>query len=155
MRYKCPKCGLEYELGEEYYGQKVQCQCGEKFDVEAPADPAPAADAAPAPEPAPAKSGEAEGPGDFLPAAIIRIECLFIVVGGLFLAAMTTGKSSERLGAVLAIGTIVIGLIFAAPALCFAEMADSLHKIAWYKRREYEEKQAAKKAESSEKDGPA
>ena len=33
MRYACSKCGLEYEVGAEHIGQKLECQCGETFMI--------------------------------------------------------------------------------------------------------------------------
>ena len=37
MRYACSKCGTVYDLSSEHIGQKLECQCGEKFSVNAPA----------------------------------------------------------------------------------------------------------------------
>ena len=33
MNIKCKKCGLVYDLGPEYGGKKVQCQCGAEMIV--------------------------------------------------------------------------------------------------------------------------
>ncbi len=40
MKYTCPQCGTAYELGPEHYNQRLECQCGAKFTVEAPPVPA-------------------------------------------------------------------------------------------------------------------
>ena len=40
MKYKCDKCGAEYELTAEHIGVRLQCQCGREFTVSAGAAPA-------------------------------------------------------------------------------------------------------------------
>lgn len=36
MKVQCKKCGSIYELDESFIGQKVECGCGEKWEVESP-----------------------------------------------------------------------------------------------------------------------
>lgn len=34
MKIQCPKCGQEYEVDESMSGNRVECQCGERFTAE-------------------------------------------------------------------------------------------------------------------------
>lgn len=34
MKIQCEKCGREYEIEENFIGQKVQCECGYKWQIE-------------------------------------------------------------------------------------------------------------------------
>ena len=166
IRVKCPACGRVYDLGDDLAGKKIECECGCKFYLTGPAAapqpaplsvPPPPAAAPPSENSAPSdKSDPAapavhysrpSGPGEFWPAAVIRGECLLLIIGGGVFASLAGGMSNPRLALVSGLIALGVGAVLLAPALCFAAMADRLHRLEWYAqrlewytRRDYEER---------------
>lgn len=135
MKIACPFCQSSYEVTDDCSGCKVECAvCGKKFRAGDPPSPA---DAATKNRPVAEKSdGKTDAPSDFWPATVISAECAvgIIVTSVLAIIVCWGGETSELVWIAIVVGSFVV----AAPLLCFAAIADRLHKIEWYIRKEYQ-----------------
>lgn len=62
ISFRCPSCGKTFKVGEDLAGKRAKCNCGQVFQIPAPAQPPPAQ---PTPmQPAPTQPASTQGPAD-------------------------------------------------------------------------------------------
>lgn len=131
MKYRCEKCGAEYDLGPEHIGVPLGCACGHKFTV-----PPPAA--------APAPAAGSPSPGEKMPmqpvevmivtffSALCYIAGLILIVLNFILVQQISTVFNLALAGIGAVFLVIGSLIG-----CIGLAVRKLYRIEWYLSRMY------------------